>query len=598
MAVVRQRAMKTGAVALFSGLLPWLPVFALLCGLLLVRPVAAASADVQLTVTGVEASLRDNVVAYVGKLTVEDLQSWRGTRARLNENVSDALRSLGYYNPDFQIDHTRKAVLIRITAGEPVRVRKLTLVFQGEAGNDTVFTALRDSMPLNEGDIMHHGKYESLKSAVQNLGLDRGYFDAEWKQHDVDVDPVAHTADITLVYDSGQRYRFGPVSFLNAAGDAPQSVVKPELLDRIITFSEGDPYEAAAVIKFNKVLLDSRFFSEARVHVERDKAVDHAIPIEVRLASEKPNNVDFGIGYSTDVKERLTVKWSRPLINDRGHSVEANTELSPVRSSFDTKYTVPLTHPIDDTLQYFYGVKRENVEEVITWNTVLGLQRQIKRESGWQRTYSLRWLRDTTEPPNEDSVKKDLLLPGISLDRTRSRGGIDPYWGDRQYYQMEVGSKEVLSDASLISLRGGLRLLRTFADRHQFLLRGDAGTILTNNFDDVPQSMRFFAGGDQSIRGYGYKSISPRDENGVAVGARNLLTGSVEYDYTFIPRWRVAIFVDGGSAFDDFREPFHVGTGIGMRWVSPVGPIRLDLASAITEPGQPLRLHFSMGPNL
>lgn len=588
MAVVRQRTAGRGAYALWFGFL----------FLLLALPGRAASTDVQLTVNGVEAEIRDNVIAYVGKLTLEDLQSWRATRARLNENVSDALRSLGYYNPDFQIDHTRKAVLIHITAGEPVRVRKLALVFQGEAGNDIAFTALREHMPLHEGDVMHHGKYESLKSAIQNLGLDRGYFDAEWKQHEVNVDPVTHTADIELVYDSGTRYRFGPVSFLNASDDSAQTLVRPELLQRFLTFSEGDPYDASAVIKFNKILLDSRFFSQARVHVERDKAVDRAIPIEVRLGADKPNNVDFGIGYSTDVKERLTVKWTRPLINERGHSIEANTELSPVRSSFDAKYTVPLTHPIDDTLQYFYGVKRENVEEVITWNTVLGLQRQIKRESGWQRTYSLRWLRDTTEPPNEEEVKKDLLLPGISLDRTRTKGGIDPYWGDRQYYQAEAGSKVALSDANLISLRGGIRFLRTLADKHQFLLRGDAGTILTNNFDDVPQSMRFFAGGDQSIRGYGYKSISPRDENGVAVGARNLLTGSAEYDYTFIPRWRAAIFVDGGSAFDDFSEPFHVGTGIGIRWVSPVGPIRLDLASAITEPGKPLRIHFSMGPNL
>jgi translocation and assembly module TamA len=229
---------------------------------------------------------------------------------------------------------------------------------------------------------------------------------------------------------------------------------------------------------------------------------------------------------------------------------------------------------------------------------VLGVQRQIKHESGWQRTWSLRWLRDTTEPPDTAEQKTDLLLPGFSLDRTRTRGGTDPYWGDRLYYQMEVGSRDVLSDANLVSLRGGFRVLRTLGDRHLYILRGDAGTILTDDFDNVPQAIRFFAGGDQSIRGYDYKSISPRDKNGVPVGARNLLTGSIEYNYTFIPRWRAALFVDGGSAFDTFTDPFYVGTGVGVRWVSPVGPIRLDVASAISESGHPLRLHFSMGPNL
>ncbi|MGH8493535.1 MAG: autotransporter assembly complex protein TamA, partial [Moraxellaceae bacterium] len=329
------------------------------------------------------------------------------------------------------------------------------------------------------------------------------------------------------------------------------------------------------------------------------KAEGNEVPVDVVVAAERPNNVDLGIGYSTDFKARISAKWLRPLINERGHGIEVNTELSPVRSTFDAKYNIPLTHPMEDILQYFYGVKREEVEDVVNWNTVLGVQRLIKQESGWQRTYSLRWNRDTTETPHEPDDKSDLVLPGISFDRTRLRGGVDPYWGDRQFYQAEVASKDVLSDASLISLRAGMRFLRTLADKHRFLLRGDAGTIFTNEFEEVPQSMRFFAGGDQSVRGYGYKSISPRDENGVAVGGRNLLTGSMEYSYEFIPRWRLAVFTDSGDAFDDIAEVHaYIGSGFGVRWVTPVGPIRLDFAWAVSEPEQDFRIHFSMGPNL
>lgn len=573
---------------------------ALLLGFLLVLaawPIPAQAADVSIQVRGVNDALKENVIAYIGKLTTEDMQSWRDTRARITTSLHDGLRAMGYYDARYEIDRTRKAILINIAPGQPVLVRKFSLVFKGEAGNDIAFTALREGIPLHEGDVFHHGKYEAMKSAIQNLGLDRGYFDAEWVQHAVSVDPAAHAADIELVYDSGVRYRFGTVTFVKADG-GEQDLVTPELLQRFLPFAEGDPYEASSVIKFNKVLLDSRYFSQLRVHVDRDKAVDHAVPITVMLSRDKPNNIDFGIGYSTDVRARFTIKARRPLLNTRGHSVEANTELSPVRSSFGTKYTVPLTHPIDDTLQYFYGVKREEVETVVTWNTVLGVQRQIKRDNGWQRTYSLRFNRDTTESAFDDEVKKDLVLPGVSFDRTRVKGGIDPFWGDRQFYQMEVASEELLSDASLVSLRSGMRFLRTLADKHQFLLRGDAGTIITDDFDDVPQSMRFFAGGDQSIRGYGYKTVSPRDENGVAVGARNLLTASAEYDYTFIPRWRAAVFVDGGNAFDSINDPFKIGAGVGVRWVSPVGPIRFDFAWAVSEPDTPFRLHFSMGPNL
>lgn len=565
--------------------------------LLLAVPGLLQAADATIDIRGVSGALRENVQAYVGQVGSDDLAAWRSTRARLYESVKEALRSMGYYGGSAEISNKGRTVTIAIQPGDPVRIRRFHLEINGDAADDPAFATLRDNLPLHEGDIFHHGKYEALKTAVRNLGVERGYFDADWSVHAVAVDPEAHAADVDLVYDSGTRYRFGAVRFHQAGSDQPQDVVRPELLQKFVTFQEGDPYEADTLIKFNRSLLDSRFFSDVRVLAEREQSVDHAVPIDVGVAADKPNYVDVGLGYSTDVKERLTLKWARPLLNQRGHSLEIGTELSPVRSSLDAKYTVPLTHPLNDVLQYFYGVKREDVGEVVTWNTVLGLQRQIKRESGWQRIYSLRALRDTSELPDE-TIKKDLVLPGIGFDRVRSKGGVDPYWGDRQTYQIEVASEQFLSDASLVSLRSGLRLLRTFAGRHQILLRADGGTIITDNFDNVPQSMRFFAGGDQSVRGYAYKSISPRDENGIAVGARNLLTGSAEYDYEFIPRWRLAVFTDAGNAFDSPSEPFKIGSGVGVRWVSPVGPIRLDLAWPVSEADKSFRIHFSMGPVL
>lgn len=569
----------------------------LLLLLVLALPAGAADSAVPVEVRGVTGPLLENVEAYIDTVARDDLANWRSTRPRLYASIQEAMRAMGYYGPDVDISQDGRRVTIVIKPGEPVRVQRLRLELTGDATSDPAFAALRDNLPLRAGDILHHGQYEALKTAVRNLGVERGYFAADWETSSVSVDPAARLAEVDLVYASGPRYRFGPVRFLKAGGEEASDLLRPELLRRFLTFVEGDPYDAGALIKFNRALLDSRFFSEVRVQVERERAVDHAVPVDVVLAADKPNNVDIGIGYSTDVQERLTLKWQRPLINDRGHGIEVGTELSPVRSSLDAKYTVPLSHPLNDTLQYLYGVRREEVEEVVTWNTVLGLQRQIKRDNGWQRIYSLRALRDTTETPTE-TTKQDLVLPGISFDRLRSRGGVDPSWGDRQFYHFETASEQLLSDASLVSVRVGLRLLRTLAGRHQFLLRGDGGTILTDNFNNVPQSMRFFAGGDQSLRGYAYKSISPRDENGIAVGARNLLTGSVEYDYEFVPRWRLAVFTDAGNAFDSASEAPKVGAGIGIRWVSPVGPIRLDVAWPVSEAEQNLRLHFSMGPNL
>lgn len=565
---------------------------------LLPLPLTTIAAEkVDLVVQGVEGEVRDNVSSYIGPLTSDDLKSWRSSKSRLETTTREAMEAMGYYSPEIQVEQRPKEILIRVSPGTPVRVAQLRLVFQGEAGNDIAFTALRESLPLKEGDVFHHGHYEGLKSLVQSLAVERGYFDGAWAQHEVVVDPVAHTADIGLVYNSGKRFVFGSVRFVSPEGKA-QSVVRENVLNQMVPFNEGDPFEAAGIIKLNKSLLDSRYFSEVRVRQYREEAVDQVVPVRVTVAGDRPNDVDVGIGYSTDVEGRLSLAWRRPLVNDRGHGIQVSSELSQVRRSLDSTYTIPWKHPLDDVVQLVYGVQREDVENVVTYKTVVGVQHQIQRDQGWKRTYSLRWNRESFERSDGVDGKSDLLLPGISLDRVRSKGGVDPFWGDRQYYQAEVASSRLLSDADFVTLRAGFRLLRTYAGKHQFLLRLDGGSIITSNFDEVPLTMRFFAGGDQSVRGYDYKSLSPHDANGISLGGHYLATGSVEYDYTFYPRWRVALFTDTGNAFDSVSESLKVGAGAGVRWVSPVGPIRLDLAWPVSDPESGFRVHFSMGPNL
>ncbi len=568
-----------------------------LCLVLLLPVPGMAAESVKVVVTGIDRALRDNVASYVGPMTTDDLRFWRKRRAELEDSVHEAMASMGYYSPTVGIEQDKGDIRIAVSPGEPVKVSRLRLVFQGEAGNDIAFTALRESLPLKEGDVFHHGHYESLKATVQALALERGYFEATWVRHEVVVDPARHAAEIDLVYGSGRRFVFGPVSFENMDGQ-PQELVRPDVLASMVPFNEGEPFAAAGIIKLNKSLLDTRYFSEVRVRQQSEGEASQVVPVKVQVAGDRPNDMDVGLGYSTDVEGRLSLAWRRPLVNDKGHGIQASTELSRVRRSFDSAYTIPWTHPLDDVIKLVYGVQREDVEDVVTYSTVVGVQRQIQQDQGWKQTFSLRWNRESFERPDGAEGKSDLLLPGISLDRVRSKGGVDPFWGDRQYYQTELASSRLLSDADFISVRAGFRLLRTVKDRHQFLLRTDGGAIMTDNFDDVPLTMRFFAGGDQSVRGYDYKSLSPRDANGIAVGGHYLATGSAEYGYTLFPRWRIAVFSDTGNAFDSVREPFKTGAGVGVRWISPVGPIRLDLAWAVSEPDAAFRVHFSMGPNL
>lgn len=509
--------------------------------------------------------------------------------------VAQTLQALGYYEPDISLVRRDGDWRLTVNAGEPVRVRQLGIELQGAAADDKWFRA--PAFPMASGDVLHQGHYEEYKQQVSDLTLERGYLDARWVANDIAVDLQARTADITLRHDSGPRYRFGEIRFLDIDGQ-PLTGLDERWLDSLTPFKPGDDVTSQRIFQFQKNLLESRYFADVRVNMLRDQADGLSIPVEVRADRRQPNKMSLGLGYATDVGPRVSLEWQRHLLNHRGHGIEATTEVSQVRQQGEVRYKVPWKHPIEDTLQFLFGVQHDLIDDTDTTQVVVGVQRVIQPQRGWQRTYGLKLSEEFYRRDSGDKGQQQLLVPSVSFSRLVSRGGLDPVSGFRQTYQIEGAHPELLSDADYVLLRTGLRWLDTFAERHMLLARLDAGIILSPGFDDVPPSVRFYAGGDNSVRGYDYRSLAPRNANNEVVGGRYLLAGSLEYAWRWLPSWRPAAFIDVGNAFDEIGDPLKIGAGVGIRWISPVGPVRLDLASALSEDGNPLRLHLTLGAPL
>ncbi|MGL5505051.1 MAG: autotransporter assembly complex protein TamA, partial [Aeromonas veronii] len=170
--------------------------------------------------------------------------------------------------------------------------------------------------------------------------------------------------------------------------------------------------------------------------------------------------------------------------------------------------------------------------------------------------------------------------------------------GDRQQLTLEFSDARWGSDISFMRVWGRSKWLRTLGDNHRFLMRAEQGAIIGDSFSLVPPSLRFFTGGDQTVRGFGYESISPTGPDGKLTGGRYTSVASLEYNYRFSEKWLGAMFVDGGTSTTDYSEPWKIGTGVGVRWVTPIGQVRLDLAVGVSEEDKPLRLHFALGPEL
>ncbi len=293
------------------------------------------------------------------------------------------------------------------------------------------------------------------------------------------------------------------------------------------------------------------------------------------------------------------LNWTRHWVNPQGHSYGAETELSAPRQNVGLYYDVPLDPPLTDKLRYVAGYQYEELADTDSLSRLLKLGPEWHSElpSGWQRVLSLKWQHEEYRL-GDDSGLSTLLMPGVAYSYLRSDSRIDPSEGYRLQFELAAAKDGVLSDANLVHANAQLRGLTTLGKRHRFLGRVQLGGNWTDEYVNVPPSLRYFAGGDQSVRGYDYQSLSPTNSDGDRIGGRYQFAASAEYQYSIAERWRVATFVDQGNAFNSLDFPtLKSSVGVGLRWVSPVGPIRIDLAHPL-DGDTGVRLHFSMGPEL
>lgn len=574
-----------------------LPAYLCLLFAVCVLSGAVSAQQVEVRIQGDFPQLQENADVFVGQVEGRDERRLRRYADTAIAHVRQALRALGYYQPDIvwelveNGDQLPKLVLT-VQPGEPIRVRTVSVVIDGPAEADPKFLPVLPEKPA-VGDVLNHGHYDALRQTIRNRALRLGYFDGEFTAHQLTVDPANRSADITLVFVSGERYRLGEVSF-----DGGEEFDR-QLLRQFVTIEPGELYHADKVANLNGNLSNSGYFAEVLVDAPPGEAIDRVIPIHVRLRARTPRSLSVGMGFSTDVGPRLRGTWREHWLNASGHRRGAETELSTPRQNLSAWYEIPLDPPMTDLIRLSTGYQREDIEDVESERLTFGQQWQHEMDSDWLQILSLRWEGERYSLGGEETDNSYLLLPGIGYSKLTVNNTLDPSKGFRLQFDLAGSHRSLLSSADVLHLTGLLKGLYTLADNHRFVSRFQFGAVATNDFDDVPPSLRFFAGGDQSVRGYAYESLSPEDDEGVKVGGRYLLAGSIEYQYQFAERWRLAAFFDRGNAIDDVFDPLATGVGGGIRWVSPVGPLRFDIAKGLDrEFGGDWRVHFSMGPEL
>jgi translocation and assembly module TamA len=443
------------------------------------------------------------------------------------------------------------------------------------------------------GDVLLHADYEKARDEIRGIASREGYLDAALVRHDVLIDMVRYEAIIELHLDTGPRYYIGEVSFT-------QDLLDEELLSRYVTFEPGAVYNPELLLGLQARLLGTEYYGKVEIVPHKDKARDNVIPIEVVAAPNKANKYRFGLGLGTDTGPRATLEWRRRYLTKGGHKFKLELSVSEPIQSLTGDYRIPVGDPIRDYIQirpditfYDTATRQGDVYQVQFAHSVV-------TDRGWRRTMGIDYRYESYKLNEEDSDDTNELVPNISWSKTVTDDPIYTTDGYRLKYVLQGAVEGLISSASYLSGSVRFKWIRGFADDYRFITRTDLGATWADDVLDLPASRRFFAGGDNSVRGWGYDTLGPLDpKTGDVVGGRYLAVGSLELERRIKGDWSGAVFTDFGNAFDpDYDNDMKVGAGVGVRWRSPIGQIRLDLAFALTKDDKGARVHFTIGPDL
>lgn len=606
-------------------------------------PSLAVAATVEVTIEGVSDALLENVQAYLSleqqkkRPNLSPAQIKRLHR-QAPVQIKQALQPFGYYQTQVLTELTpptdedpRWRARYRIELGSPVMIARLDLKLSGSGRKDPPFQALLADYPVNAGEPLSHLSYEQGKQRLQNLADARGYFEARFTTSTLRIDLAANEAHVVLHFHTGPRYRFGAVSF-------DQDLFDEALLRRYLTFTPGEFYSLKAVSQLRANLDESGYFETVRIDTQRDPERQR-VALEVIPVLRKPNRYRARIGYGTDTDVRVRLNWERRYLNRYGHqlSVGLSAKREQDELGADINYLVPLGRSKDDYLvaTLSYESKELTVDDTdvivaeaqerlnfgatrsdkLSFRISKHRQRQLFGNIPLEQIVSLEYFTEdynlleilpdelamaieTFLPQVEPVFDADfeLLMPGLSWSYARANRQRYTTQGEQVDFGIRGARDGFGSNLSFWQARLSGMLVRKLGKQGRVIVRSDVGytdanTVSTFNLNILPESLQFKVGGDRSVRGYGFEEI---DVGGL--GGKHLLVSSVEYEHRVFDSWGIAAFYDTGDVFNKFSNvELKEGAGAGIRWYSPLGPIRLDIASGLSKDGNPLRVHFSVG---
>lgn len=533
-------------------------------------------------------------------LSIERLEAYHKLA---EEEILDTLAALGWNHATvkshqaFNNDHYHAQYTI--TLNKPTLVRSIKLQFEGPGKNVKALTQYKPSKRIKLGSQMYHEAYEDLKQDIIATAHAEGFLRAHFSKKALQLSLKKHAAYIQLTLNTGPQYLLGPITF-------NKTDYKPESVQALVPFTLYEPYNTNKLNDFQQNLVNNNFFQSVTIDPQPNfqNQEDLVVPIQVSVTPKPKTKYIASIGYGTDTRCRGHLGWQRRLPNHPGHRI--NTDLYGAHHHIQAtlKYTWPGKRPLIDLLSSQLKFKQENFDDSYSRLYELGFNSFQKRGNMTQQ-WQVRYLGESFQKsPIAPRQRSYFLLPTGIFSWHSETEQVPFTIGHSAHLTLRAGLGLLLSSTSLFQSELKLKQIYPLSAKSRILLHQNIGATFVSNFNELPLSLRYFAGGDNSVRGYKYKSLGPKEydltlDKSVVVGGKHLILAGLELEHMLTEQLGIATFFDLGDAKNEFNFNLAAGAGAGLRFSTPLGNLRFDLARGLHKKvNNKWRVHLTFGTDL
>ena len=557
---------------------------------------------VKVHVSGAAKALTENIKAFLPSLRNLKCDSSQRRLERFieasEEKLIEGAEAVGYFDSTFKMTSQRKndcwALNIIVKPGQTVTVNKLNIQLNGSGKNLLPFQTILDEPPYSQGDVLISQHYEDFKAKLKRTANSLGFFDADLSSHTIKVNTQTHKADIELIFDTGKRYQIGKVA-------VEQEILDEKYLNRYLRIKEGDDFSSVKLINQQRLLESSGYYNNVEVQAAYTEAKNYIIPVGIKAPKRKRYTYTGAIGFATDDGIYIETGVDTHWINRKGHQLNLTSRYSAKDPAVGLNYKIPLWNPEHEYANISASWNQSDNDDIRGTALKLGLDYHRRNKSNWEQIASINYLDEKTEIDGESSIHSQLTMLGLGLRKTKRNDSLFPTKGWRVQAGLKGAAEGFLSDQTLLQTEISGKYLHTLDNVEKagkIILQGKVGSTFIGDFDEMPKSLRYFAGGQNSVRGYSFESLGEHDDDGDIIGGQHVLTMSAEYEHPIKGNISAAVFVDGGNAFNEWDNyAIEVGYGVGVRYKSPLGPIRIDFAVPENDTSD-INFYFSLGPDL